>query len=194
MIAIGRSAGTSHEPKAGSFIKAGESTKLVSGAGAEPEREDDPRARAEGRREAGVPAGTERSGSGAVLRLVPGAECAAPAAAAESASEGAEVRAGARGRSRGASVRRRRGAGYQPSRKGPARVGRHPASRAVELTPRVWRTLFAEHPLRSDLDRAGIRPEASGLGNRRTPTGLAAARGSWLSLHRLIVENGHVPV
>lgn len=34
------------------------------------------------------------------------------------------------------------------------RVGEHPASRAVGLTPRVWRTLFADHPLRSDLDRA----------------------------------------
>ena len=33
------------------------------------------------------------------------------------------------------------------------RVGRHPASRAVELAPRVWRTLFADDPRRSDLDR-----------------------------------------
>lgn len=38
------------------------------------------------------------------------------------------------------------------------RVGRHPASRAVELTPRVWKTLFADHPLRSDLDRGRDPP------------------------------------
>ena len=38
------------------------------------------------------------------------------------------------------------------------RVGRHPASRAVELTPRVWRTLFADDPLRSDLDRGRDPP------------------------------------
>jgi len=31
-------------------------------------------------------------------------------------------------------------------------VGRRPASRAVEPTPRVWRTLFADDPLRSCLD------------------------------------------
>ena len=34
------------------------------------------------------------------------------------------------------------------------RVGEHPASRAVELTPRLWKTLFAHNPLRSDLDSA----------------------------------------
>ena len=38
------------------------------------------------------------------------------------------------------------------------RVGEHPASCAVELTPRVWQTLFADHPLRSDLDRASDPP------------------------------------
>lgn len=38
------------------------------------------------------------------------------------------------------------------------RVGEHPASRAVELTPRVWKTLFADDPLRSDLDRARDPP------------------------------------
>ena len=32
------------------------------------------------------------------------------------------------------------------------RVGWHPAKRAFGLTPRVWRTLFADRPLRSDLD------------------------------------------
>ena len=38
------------------------------------------------------------------------------------------------------------------------RVGEHPASRAVELTPRVWKTLFADDPPRSDLDRARDSP------------------------------------
>ena len=38
------------------------------------------------------------------------------------------------------------------------RVGEHPASRAVELTPRVWRTLFADDPLRSDLERGRDPP------------------------------------
>ena len=38
------------------------------------------------------------------------------------------------------------------------RVGKHPASRAVELTPRVWKTLFADDPLRSDVDRARDPP------------------------------------
>ena len=38
------------------------------------------------------------------------------------------------------------------------RVGRHPAKRAVELTPRVWKTLFADRPLRSDLDRGRDPP------------------------------------
>ena len=33
------------------------------------------------------------------------------------------------------------------------RVGQHPAKRVVELTPRVWETLFADRPLRSDLDQ-----------------------------------------
>lgn len=31
------------------------------------------------------------------------------------------------------------------------RVGEHPASRVTELTPRLWKTLFADKPLRSDL-------------------------------------------
>ena len=38
------------------------------------------------------------------------------------------------------------------------RVGEHPASHAVELTPRVWKTLFADDPLRSDVDRARDPP------------------------------------
>ncbi len=38
------------------------------------------------------------------------------------------------------------------------RVGEHPASRATELTPRVWKTMFADDPLRSDLDRARDPP------------------------------------
>ncbi len=32
------------------------------------------------------------------------------------------------------------------------RVGEHPAKRVIELTPRVWKTKFADQPLRSDLD------------------------------------------
>lgn len=31
------------------------------------------------------------------------------------------------------------------------RVGEHPATRVAELTPRLWKTLFAQNPLRSDL-------------------------------------------
>lgn len=31
------------------------------------------------------------------------------------------------------------------------RVGEHPASRAAELTPRRWKTLYADQPLRSDI-------------------------------------------
>ncbi len=31
------------------------------------------------------------------------------------------------------------------------RVGEHPASRVAELTPRRWKTLFAENPMRSDI-------------------------------------------
>jgi len=38
------------------------------------------------------------------------------------------------------------------------RVGEHPSARAVELTPRVWKTRFADDPLRSDLDRARDPP------------------------------------
>ena len=38
------------------------------------------------------------------------------------------------------------------------RIDRHPARRVVELTPRVWKTLFADNPLRSDLDRARDPP------------------------------------
>jgi transposase len=29
------------------------------------------------------------------------------------------------------------------------RVSQHPASRVAELTPRLWKTLFADNPLRS---------------------------------------------
>ena len=29
------------------------------------------------------------------------------------------------------------------------RVGQHPASRVAELTPRLWKALFADNPLRS---------------------------------------------
>lgn len=34
------------------------------------------------------------------------------------------------------------------------RVGQHPASKVIELTPRVWKEKFAANPLRSDVDRA----------------------------------------
>jgi hypothetical protein len=33
------------------------------------------------------------------------------------------------------------------------RVGRHPAARVSELTPRLWKQNFSENPLRSDLYR-----------------------------------------
>ena len=35
------------------------------------------------------------------------------------------------------------------------RVGQHPASLAIELTPREWKVRFADNPLRSDLERGG---------------------------------------
>ncbi len=38
------------------------------------------------------------------------------------------------------------------------RIDRHPAKRVIELTPRVWKELFAENPLRSDLDRVRDPP------------------------------------
>ena len=34
------------------------------------------------------------------------------------------------------------------------RVAIHPASKVEELTPRVWKDLFADNPLRSDLHHA----------------------------------------
>ena len=46
------------------------------------------------------------------------------------------------------------------------RVGRHPAKHVVELTPRVWKTTFADQPLRSDLDRTRDPPPPLG---RETP-------------------------
>ncbi len=33
------------------------------------------------------------------------------------------------------------------------RVSQHPASKAIELTPRLWKEKFADNPLTSDLDR-----------------------------------------
>ena len=33
------------------------------------------------------------------------------------------------------------------------RVGQHPASRVADLTPRQWKALFADSPMRSDLHR-----------------------------------------
>ena len=38
------------------------------------------------------------------------------------------------------------------------RVGQHPAKRVNELTPRAWKTLFADRPLCSDLGRARDPP------------------------------------
>ena len=38
------------------------------------------------------------------------------------------------------------------------RVGQHPAKHIVELTPRVWKTTFADRPFRSDLDRSRNPP------------------------------------
>ena len=33
------------------------------------------------------------------------------------------------------------------------RISQHPAQRVIELTPRIWKTMFADQPLRSDLCR-----------------------------------------
>ena len=38
------------------------------------------------------------------------------------------------------------------------RVAEHPAKRVTKLTPRVWKTTFADHPLRSDLARTRAPP------------------------------------
>jgi hypothetical protein len=37
------------------------------------------------------------------------------------------------------------------------RVGQHPASLVHQLTPRIWKEMFAENPLRSDLHDLGCR-------------------------------------
>lgn len=39
------------------------------------------------------------------------------------------------------------------------RVGVHPARRVHELTPRLWKQHFADHPLRSDVERFDNRPD-----------------------------------
>ncbi len=31
------------------------------------------------------------------------------------------------------------------------RVSEHPASKVIELTPRIWKTKFADNPMKSDL-------------------------------------------
>jgi transposase len=36
------------------------------------------------------------------------------------------------------------------------RISQHPASRVIELTPRVWKEKFSENPLTSDLDRPSL--------------------------------------
>jgi len=41
------------------------------------------------------------------------------------------------------------------------RVDRHPASRVVELTPRLWKEHFAENPLRSDLYASTSRKDVA---------------------------------
>lgn len=38
------------------------------------------------------------------------------------------------------------------------RVGIHPARHVHELTPRLWKQHFADHPLRSDVERFDNRP------------------------------------
>jgi transposase len=43
------------------------------------------------------------------------------------------------------------------------RVGQHPASLVHQLTPRIWKQMFAANPLRSDLhDLGGRRTDAGG--------------------------------
>ena len=41
------------------------------------------------------------------------------------------------------------------------RVGQHPAARVAELTPRLWKVLFADHALRSDLHRTTAARESA---------------------------------
>jgi hypothetical protein len=42
------------------------------------------------------------------------------------------------------------------------RVGQHPASLVHQLTPRIWKEMFADNPLRSDLhDIVGLRTRAA---------------------------------
>ena len=43
------------------------------------------------------------------------------------------------------------------------RVGRHPAKDVAELTPRLWKPLFASNPLRSDLNRTPALPSSTSL-------------------------------
>ena len=35
------------------------------------------------------------------------------------------------------------------------RISQHPASKAIDLTPRVWKEKFADNVLKSDLERVG---------------------------------------
>ena len=43
------------------------------------------------------------------------------------------------------------------------RVGQHPASLVHQLTPRIWKEMFADNPLRSDLhDIGGLRTRGAG--------------------------------
>ena len=52
------------------------------------------------------------------------------------------------------------------------RISQHPAQRVIKLTPRVWKTLFADQPIRSDLYRAHDLP--SPQGSLRERPGLTA--------------------
>lgn len=48
------------------------------------------------------------------------------------------------------------------------RVSDHPQSRVHELTPRIWKTMFADNPLRSDVYEQRIVITKDGLDSART--------------------------
>ena len=64
------------------------------------------------------------------------------------------------------------------------RVGEHPASRVMELTPRVWKTMFANDPLRSDL-RPGARSAVRLVGRNQSPTALPRAPAALAAARQL---------
>ena len=53
------------------------------------------------------------------------------------------------------------------------RVQIQPAKRVVELTPRLWKQHFGDHPLRSDIDRA--LPKTAPLSAAGPPAAVAPA-------------------